>query len=129
MIIRKYDNEYIIKIYNLKDNIKENIKKAIQKLIKKYSLNGKLEADIYINESYGIIIELKELYKDEELEIDVHIHICEYFLEKINIRDIKKYNSVFYFDNEFYTYYYKDIDSNVIYKDIDYILDNSIKIK
>lgn len=133
MIIRKCDDKYIIKVFNVKDTsdikeIKNIFKELIKKLKSRYKINGILDANIYINSMYGIIVELEELEDDDELDINMHIHICDYFLKIIDIRDIKKYNDVYYYKNNYYTLY-DNIESDVIYRDIDDIIDNGIKVK
>ena len=134
MIIRKYDNKYIIKILNNKLNesdyynqekISDLFKNIILKIKEKYTIKGLLDIDVYINKYYGMIIEIEVLYSElEEIDMRIHFHLDTIFLIETN-----NYNSkdLYYYENKYYTIYNNISDNNIIYKSND-ILTKGIRI-
>ena len=137
MIIRKIDGIYIIKIPN--DNLKdfdyfnqEKIIKLFEKIIKKikkrYSINGLLDIDVYINEYYGIIMEINPIYSlYNEIDMRIHFHLNNIFMTEINENEINNKKEVYYYNNKYYSIYNGIEDSNIIYK-VEKILEKGIKI-
>lgn len=152
MLINKIDNYYLIKIQNTKTNIydpqtlEELTKKIIKKIDKKHKLYNLINLEFYQNKSYGIIIKLThykspiKLTNDKTVKISIHPNAP--FLYQIDYFDIKKYNlpkeKIYYYKNKFYLQtnnninkkdYYRLLElSEVIYNDIELILDKGIKI-
>ena len=134
MIIRKYDNKYIIRILNNKLNesdyynqekISDLFKNIILKIKEKYTIKGLLDIDVYINKYYGMIIEIEVIYSELE-EIDMRIH---FHLDTIFLIETTDYNSkdLYYYKNKFYTIYNNISDNDIIYKTKD-ILTKGIRI-
>ena len=135
MIIRKYDNLYIIKINNkkLKDfdyynqnKIKELFQNILIKIKEKYQINGLLDINVYTNNNYGMIIEIEELatYLDE-IDIHIHFHLDTPFLQETN--NIEEQSELYFYKDKYYTLYNSLLDSSIIYK-TDKILSEGIKV-
>lgn len=136
MIIRRYDNLYIIKIvketinnfdYFNQEEISKLFHNIIMKLKKRYQINGLLDINVYTNEEYGMIIEIEEVesYYDE-IDMHIHFHLDTIFLQEINeIKD--SLQDVYFYKDKYYTRYNQLLDSNIIYK-TEEILTKGIKI-
>lgn len=136
MIIRKYDNLYIIKIvketinnfdYFNQEEISKLFHDIIMNLKKRYQINGLLDINVYTNEEYGMIIEIEEVesYYDE-IDMHIHFHLDTLFLQEINeIKD--SLQDVYFYKDKYYTQYNQLLDSNIIYK-TEEILTKGIKI-
>ena len=136
MIIRKYDNLYIIKIvketinnfdYFNQEEISKLFHNIIMNLKKRYQINGLLDINVYTNEEYGMIIEIEEVesYYDE-IDMHIHFHLDTLFLQEINeIKD--SLQDVYFYKDKYYTRYNQLLDSNIIYK-TEEILTKGIKI-
>lgn len=136
MIIRKYDNLYIIKIvketinnfdYFNQEEISKLFHDIIMNLKKRYQINGLLDINVYTNEEYGMIIEIEEVesYYDE-IDMHIHFHLDTLFLQEINeIKD--SLQDVYFYKDKYYTRYNQLLDSNIIYK-TEEILTKGIKI-
>ena len=136
MIIRKYDNLYIIKIvketinnfdYFNQEEISKLFNDIIMNLKKRYQINGLLDINVYTNEEYGMIIEIEEVesYYDE-IDMHIHFHLDTLFLQEINeIKD--SLQDVYFYKDKYYTRYNQLLDSNIIYK-TEEILTKGIKI-
>lgn len=136
MKVEYKDNILIIYLRNIStDDIKELCIDTINKLNKYYNidLKGFYTINLYIDNSYGIVMEIKidesDLYLDYD-SIDLHIitHSSIFLYEVDDILDlnIDKYYS---YDDK----YYIDIDNiyniefiKLIYKDTDNIIKNMI---
>ena len=138
MIIRKNDNLYIIKIPKEKlkdfdifnqDKIKELFQIILTKIKEKYSLNGLLETNVYVNEYYGMIIEINPIYSySDEIDMQIHFYLDTTFLNEINEFDLNKENDIYYYKNKYYTTYKGLTDSNIIYNTKNFF-EKCIKIK
>lgn len=137
MIIRKKDNRFIVKlikneildfdVFN-QQKIKELFKKIILTLKKKYNIGGILKVDTFLNEYYGMIIEMETLYNDtNEIDMKISFHLDTIFLYELNDEEIKSEKNIYYYKNKYYGIYQKPIDSNIIYK-TDTILEKGIKV-
>ena len=137
MIIKKEDNLFIIKILkeNLKDFdifnqdlIREVFQNLLIKLKSKYTINGLLDVNVYLNEDYGVMIEIEPLisYKDE-IDMKIHFHIDCIFMYEINPEDLYNNKDIYYYQNKYYSIYHKIVDSPIIYK-TETILKKGIKI-
>ena len=138
MIIRKYDDYFLIKIFkeNLDnfnifdiDSIKVLFKDIINKLKEKYDLCGLIDTDVYVNNEYGLIIEMRSVcdYFDE-IDIKIKLHLNKEFLVIIDNNSILDYDNVYYYNGKFYGTYLELCDNEVFYKDTDKIIHNGIKI-
>ena len=126
MIIQKLDDYYIIKIFKEKlgdfnpfdkSCIEKLFQKILKKLLKNYSIHGLIDADIYFDRLYGMIIELREVYDYfDDIDLKIHFHLDSVFLVEID-DDIKSLKDVYYYQGKYYKTYDKMIDSPIIYKD------------
>ena len=137
MIITKNGDLYIIYIYKSHDidifnydEISFLLKKVFNKLKTKYNLKGLCNVDIYLNDEYGMIMEIKNIDRDlEYFDIKVCFHLDSLFLNEIAYTYNNDYDEIYYYNDKYYTIYNKNIDSNVIYKDVLTIINKGIKIK
>ncbi len=137
MIIRKKDNIYIIRIIKEKldnfdffnqDEIKELFQIIIKKIRKKNHINGILNVDVYVNEYYGMVIEIQPISSNyKEIDMHIHFHLDSIFLNEINEDEIQRQKEVYYYDKKFYSIYNGITDSNIIYK-LDNFFDKCIKV-
>ena len=145
MIISKCDENFLIKIFkdsleefNIFDieSIKELFQDVFKKMTKKWDLHGFYDADVYVNNDYGMIIELVPVnsYLEEfdnyfdEVDIRINVHLSNEFLVLIDSNSILDYEDVYYYDGKFYGAYLGNCDNEVLYKDTDLIVNNGIKI-
>ena len=138
MIIRKCEDYFLIKIFKNSlinfnifdtDDIRELFKSILKKLNKMYDLHGLIDADVYVCEQYGMIIELSPInsYFDG-IDIKINFHLCNYFLVSIDSSSILDYDDVYYYDGKFYGTYSMFSDSDIFYKNTDEIISNGIKV-
>lgn len=134
-------------IINIYDPIEiQNItKKIVKRINKKEKLYGLAILEIYQDQNYGTIIEIKNIKKSflskEELEIKITIHIDTPFLYKIDYFNINKniQNNIYYYNNNFYIKLNKSINkekylklletSEIIYNNTYQIINEGLKIK
>ena len=145
MIISKCDENFLIKIFkdsleefNIFDieSIKDLFQDIFKKMTKKWDLRGFYDADVYVNNDYGMIIELVPVnsYLEEfdnyfdEVDIRINVHLSNEFLVLIDSNSILDYEDVYYYDSKFYGSYLGNCDNEVLYKDTDLIVNNGIKI-
>lgn len=145
MIISKCDENFLIKIFkdsleefNIFDieSIKELFLDIFKKMTKKWDLHGFYYADVYVNNAYGMIIELVPVnsYLEEfdnyfdEVDIRINVHLSNEFLVLIDSNSILDYEDVYYYDGKFYGAYLGNCDNEVLYKDTDLIVNKGIKI-
>ncbi len=127
MIIQKLDDYYIVKVFKEKLDdfnpfdkscIEQLFQKILKKLLKNYSIHGLIDADIYFDRLYGMIIELREVYDYfEEIDLRIHFHLDSVFLVEIEYDYFNKMNDVYYYKGKYYKVYDKIIDGPIIYKD------------
>ena len=117
-----------INIFDM-ESIKELFKSIIDKLRKKYDLHGLVDVDVYVNNSYGMIIEMRMLadYFDE-IDMKIKMHLNSLFSTEISSNDVLDYEDVYYYRDKFYGNYLGLVDSNIIYKDTDDIISKGIKL-
>lgn len=138
MIIRKCDDYFLIKVskdrveeFNVfdMDSVKEFFKSILGKLRKKYDLHGLVDVDVYVNEFYGMIIEMR-IVADyfEEIDMRIKMHLNSLFLVNIDSSAILDYDDVYYYEGNFYGNYSGVVDSDIIYKETDDIISKGIKV-
>lgn len=128
------NKDYLNKInFNINDNVEQEFKNLFIKLksIYKLDLSGYYEVIVYINDIYGIIIEM-EKDDDEYIKIfgdtlDMKITFkfdCEIFykIENIDFINFKNYN-LYYYNNELYLSLKNNL--KIPYKDYLYLIENS----
>ena len=138
MIIRKCDDYFLVKVF--KDSVGDfnifdidSLKKLFQIIFKevkkKYDLHGLIDANVYVNEHYGIIVELQpiESYFDE-IDIRIKIHLGNVFLVSVDSNSILDYEDVYYYKDKFYGTYLENSDTEVFYKNTEEIIEKGIKI-
>ena len=138
MIFSKEDKFILVKIYKSylnnfdiydKEKIMDLFKGIFIKVKKKYNLSGLFDVYIYVNESYGMIIEIKNVYLyDNESDIKIKVHLDSVFLIEIFNHEILDYDEVYYYKDKFYGIYKNACDRNIIYKNTDIIMSNGMKI-
>ena len=138
MIFSKEDKFILVKIYKSylnnfdiydKEKIMDLFKGIFIKVKKKYNLSGLFDVYIYVNESYGMIIEIKNVYLyDNESDIKIKVHLDSVFLIEIFNHEILDYDEVYYYKDKFYGIYKNVCDRNIIYKNTDIIMSNGMKI-
>ena len=127
MIIQKLDDYYIVKIFKEKledfnpfdkSCIEQLFQKMLKKILKNYSIHGLIDADIYFDKLYGMIIELREVYDYfDDIDLKIHFHLDSVFLVEIEYDYFNKMNDVYYYKGKYYKVYDKIIDGPIIYKD------------
>lgn len=127
MIIQKLDDYYIVKVFKEKLDdfnpfdkscIEKLFQKILKKLLKNYSIHGLIDADIYFDRLYGMIIELREVYDYfDDIDLKIHFHLDSVFLVEIEYDYFNKMNDVYYYKGKYYKVYDKIIDGPIIYKD------------
>ena len=138
MIINKCEDYFLVKFFkdsvedfNLFDidSIKMFFQTIFNEIKKKYELHGLFDAEVYVNEHYGIIIELYPIdsYFDE-IDIRIKIHLCNVFLVEIDSNSILDYEDVYYYNGKFYGTYSENSDNSVFYKNIEDIITKGIKV-
>lgn len=137
MLIRKENNIYIIKIpkeelknFNIfnKEEISYLFQKIIKKIKNKYKLEGLLDINIYINNNYGMIIEINPLYEyQNRIDMKIHFHIDSIFMYEINNSELLTLKDIYYYKKKYYSIYKNTVDSKIIYK-TEEILKKGIKI-
>ena len=139
MVIRRNDNLFVIKIFKEhlneidiydRDSIILLFKKILSKLRKKYDICGLFNIKVYINDDYGMIMEINNVYKyNDEIDIKIKFNIDWLFLYEVNELDNNKGN-IYYYNDKYYSDSFDDsLDSYVIYKNSFDIVYNGIKIK
>ena len=125
-IYKSYLNDF--DIYN-KDNIIELFKDIFITIKDKYNLLGLFDVDIYVNEEYGLIIEIHNSCSyDFEIDVKINVHLDSLFLSEINSNEILDCNDVYYYNDKFYGLFKEFSDRDVIYKNTNIIINNGIKI-
>lgn len=133
-IVFYLNKDYLNSInFNINENVEQEFKKLFIKLKNIYNLNlnGYYEVIVYVNDIYGIIIEM-EKDDDEYIKIfgdtlDMKITFkfdsdIFYKIEDISFITFKNYN-LYYYDNGLYLSLKNNL--RIPYKDYLYLLENS----
>lgn len=125
-IYKSYLNDF--DIYN-KDNIIDLFKDIFITIKDKYNLLGLFDVDIYVNDEYGLIIEINNICSyDFEIDVRINVHLDSLFLVEINSNEILDYNDIYYYNDKFYGLFKEFNDKGVIYKNTNIIINDGIKI-
>lgn len=138
MIIRKCDDYFLIKVFKDRvgdfnifdmDSIKEFFQSIFDKLREKYDLRGLIDVDVYVNNEYGIIVEMRPIdsYFDE-IDMRIKMHLSDVFLVNIDSNSVLDYEDVYYYKGKFYGPYSGSSDSEVLYKNTEDIILKGIKV-
>ena len=138
VVIQKIDDFFLIKIYkdymgdfNVydRDSIKNFFQDIFNKLKDKYHLSGLVDVDVYVNLLYGMIIEIHPICNFfDEVDMRIQIHLNSIFINEIQMNEILDYENVYYYKGKFYRVYQGLSDSEILYKDIEEILEKGIKV-
>lgn len=141
MVISKSGDLFIIRIYKDMihdfdmydtDSILELFKIFLVRLKDKYGVSGLCSIDVYVNEKFGVIVEVNNICKyDDEIDVKVSFHIDSFFLVEINfdIDDIDNYDEIYYYKGKYYANYNNVCDSNIIYANSLDIVNKGIRVK
>lgn len=125
-IFKSYLNDF--DIYD-KDNMIDLFKDIFITIKNKYNLLGLFDVDIYVNDEYGLIIEIHNICSyDYEIDLRINVHLDSIFLSEINSSEILDYNEVYYYNDKFYGLFKKFSDNDVIYKNTNVIINDGIKV-
>ena len=92
-------------------------------LIEKYKAIG--EEGLWSNLEYFI----KEIIPVAiECDVNIRVHLDATFLSVINNYEILDYEDVYYYNDEFYGIYRDFCDKEVIYKNVDKIMNDGVKL-
>lgn len=138
MIIKKTEDCFFVRVYKEylgefdffdRSNIQELFQKILKKILNKYELKGLLDVDVYVNDEFGLIIEIKEFssYFDE-IDMQIHFHIGSIFLTEIELEDVFSWKDIYYYQGKFYKVYQGLIDSSILYKESEEIIEKGIKV-
>jgi len=102
------------------DDVKKFIFKILEKYIFKYNLLGTLYLDVYIDDYYGIIVDIKRKnFKtyDDYVEIKITFHLDNIFLYKIDYFDLLentniKKQRIYYYKNNYYLEIINEINTS-----------------
>ena len=138
MIFIKEDKFILVKIFksNLenfdiynKEHIISLFKDIFIKVKKKYDLSGIFDVNIYVNNDYGLIIEIDNVfYNDIDCDVNIKVHLDSIFLIEISNYEILDYNDVYYYNDKFFGFFKNFSDKDIIYKNVDEIIDNGINL-
>lgn len=138
MIFNKEDKFLLIKIFkSYLDNfdiyddsqVIELFKIIFLKVKSKYNLSGLFEANIYVNDCYGMIIEINNLcYYKDDIDLKIKVNLDSLFLVEIASNEILDFNDVYYYNEKFYGVYNDLCDKTIIYNDVEEIISKGIKI-
>lgn len=138
MIFSKEDKFLLVKIFKKdladfdvydKDQIMTLFKDIFLKVKDKYKMSGLFDANIYVNNDFGMIVEIYNLcFYNGEVDVKIRFHLDSVFLTEINSNDILDYEDVYYYNDKFYGNFKDFTDNEVIYKNVDLIMNNGIRI-
>lgn len=112
-----------------RDSIKNFFQDIFNKLKDKYHLSGLVDVDVYVNLLYGMIIEIHPICNFfDEVDMRIQIHLNSIFINEIQMNEILDYENVYYYKGKFYGVYQGLSDSEILYKDIEEILEKGIKV-
>ena len=124
------DNIDDLNIFDYED-VKKFIFKILEKYIFKYNLLGTLYLDIYIDDHYGIIIDIRDNKKildnvslkinNDGVEIKITFHLDNIFLYKIDYFDLLEITNIrnqkiYYYKNNYYLNIINDINTSDYFK-------------
>ena len=138
LIIRKCEEYFLIKVFKDEigdfnifdmDDVRDFFQSVFDSLRKKYDLHGLIDVDVYVNDCYGMIIEMMPIdsYFDE-IDMRIKMHLSNVFLVEIDNNSILDYEDVYYYDGKFYGNYRDNCDSEVLYKETEDIMNKGIKV-
>lgn len=140
MICNVVDKDfYIIKVFNNYNNfdiydhneIKNFVQELFNQILKKYKLKGSIVFNIYIDNMYGMIIEIRkisDLIIDHLIDIKIKFNLNISFLYEVDYfylldNDISNQN-VYYYNDKFYLEIINDMEEGKYFK----LLDNCLII-
>ncbi len=139
MIISKNDDLYIVRLFKNKikdvdifdiENISTIFRDILIRLKTKYNIRGFCLIEVFVNEYYGMIIEIYNIDTyGKDIDVKIRFHIDSLFMNEINEHDIDSYDDCYLYNNKYYTTYKNVSDSELIYKDAYKIIKEGIKIK
>jgi len=111
------------------DEIKTFVTDLFNKILNKYKLNGIIKLNIYIDDMYGMIIEIKkesDLIIKKLIDIKIKFNLNISFLYEVDYFYLLENNlinqNIYYYNNKFYL----EIIDNINDKDYLKLLDNSL---
>lgn len=148
------DNHYLIKIYNDyldfdiydHDEIKIFIEKIYNKILKKYNIKGLLTFNMFIDNMYGMIIEVEknnDFIIKNLVDIKIKFNLNISFLYEVDYFYLLENNinnqNIYYYNSKYYLEIIREMDkktylnlldnSFIMYNDeINNIIDNGIKL-
>lgn len=154
MICNVIDKDsYIIKVFNCDDfdiydhdDIKEMVSNIFNKVLNKYNLFGEILFNIYVDNLYGLIIEVNkidDLFIKNAVDLKIKFNLNISFLYEVDYFYLIDNNitnqNIYYYKDKFYLEIINDIDkydylklldnSSIIYNNrINDIIDNGIKL-
>lgn len=139
MIIRRNGNLFIVKIFKEylsdidiydRDSIILLFKRILSKLRKVHNICGLFNVKVYVNDDYGMIMEIDNVYKyNDGVDIKINFNIDSVFLYEINDNNAIDGN-IYYYNGKYYSDCIDDcLDSYVIYNNSLDIINDGIKIK
>ena len=139
MIINRDGDLFVIKIFknNIKnidifdiDDVSSLFKDILFKIKKKYDISGLCEIEVFVNDKFGIIIEINNIYKyadDEDIDIKIKFHLDCIFMNEIY--NIDEASECYLYKDKYYSIYSKLVDSTVIYHECNKIIKEGIRVK
>lgn len=117
--IAKISNDVVenIDIFDMEE-VEEFIKNLFTTILKRQKIKGEVELNIYIDNNYGMIVDIKneeDFVFDDEVDIKIIFHLNNAFLYEIDYFDIVentniKNANIYFYNNNFYLELIDDID-------------------
>ena len=131
------DNEYLLIVDNIEINdidifnnteLKKFIGKILPKYLKKITNSGFLTLDVYWNNYFGMIFDIKKqkrINKFNYIDMNIKFHLNSEFLYKIdyfNLRELSdlKKQKIYYYKGNYYLKIINPISTNYFIKLMDY---------
>ncbi len=141
MIIQRVEDVFLVKVFKEylpddfdimeRENISDLFQEILLKLKKKYQISGLLDVEVYMNQDYGMIMEIENVFDldySDEIDVSIHMHLDSIFLMEVEIEDVKNQQEIYYCNGKFYEIYHGLQDSNVIYKDCLALIEKGIRV-
>lgn len=138
MIFSKEDKFLLVKIFKNKltdfdiydkEQIMDLFKDIFLKVKEKYKMSGLFDVDIYVNNDFGMIMEINNLcFYNGEVDVKLRFHLDSIFLMEISANEILDYEDVYYYNEKFYGNFRDFSDKEIIYKNVDLIINDGIRI-